>query len=196
MKIVIDNSVEDCKYIDDVIYALCKVNSKYFVYPDNDKEDQYKYPERVFAYELYHQYRTIMQEMPEKYSGLYLNGEQPKSSHVWKGLARITPDMILHKYIDKPDYTGEGQEWLCEIKMLGNPNIIGDLTKIKEKEEVLKFKDYIFMYIGSDIVNFKRKLDDAKFCLNDTICRTICICAVYNDNETSIECKRINNIFK
>ena len=42
MKIVIDNSVEDCKYIDDVIYALCKVNSKYFVYPDNDKEDQYK----------------------------------------------------------------------------------------------------------------------------------------------------------
>lgn len=80
--------------------------------------------------------------------------------------------------------------------MLGNPNIIGDLTKIKEKEEVLKFKDYIFMYIGSDIVNFKRKLDDAKFCLNDTICRTICICAVYNDNETSIECKRINNIFK
>ncbi|MBR6187892.1 MAG: hypothetical protein IKQ59_02890 [Prevotella sp.] len=198
-KLVIENAVEDCKYIDDVICALCGVTSKYVLYPyceNENGEKQYKYPERVFAYEFYHQYRMIMEKNPEKYSGLYLNGEQQKSSQVWKGLAKITPDIVLHKHIDKPDYTGESQKWLCEIKMQGNPNIIDDIKKIKEKEAILKFSDYIFMYIGSNLDNFKNVLNDANLSLTDVLIHTICICAVYSDKETSIACKRLSGILK
>lgn len=198
MKYIVDNSIDDCIYIKDVLCALCNVSIKYVLYPYEDEkkdgEDRYKYPERVFAYEFYHQYRKIMEENPNMYSGLYLNGEQQKSSQIWKGLAKITPDLILHINIDKPDYDGEGQKWLCEIKMLENTAVIDDLKKIKEKESVLKFNDYIFMYIGSDMDNFKRVLNDADLRLNEVLCRTICICAVYSDDDIKIGCKRLSDI--
>ena len=52
------------------------------------------------------------------------------------------------------------------------------------------------MYIGSNVENFKKRLDDGKICLKDTLCSTICICATYNENEIKIECDRLSNILK
>ena len=40
MKYIVDNSINDCMYIEDVLYALCKVSIKYVLYPyDDEKKD-------------------------------------------------------------------------------------------------------------------------------------------------------------
>ena len=75
---IIRNTINDWDFLDDFLRALRKVDSGYYMYPikdDNGKTDR-KYPERVFAYEFYHQYRKIMEGKRDVYSGLYLNGEQ------------------------------------------------------------------------------------------------------------------------
>lgn len=195
MKIVIDNTILDFAYLDDFLCALSKVDKKYVLYTydiDSNDNEKLKYPERVFAYEFYHQYRLIMEDKKTLYNSLYLNGEQPKSSLVWKGLAKITPDLVLHGKIGEEDETGESQKWLCEIKMLGNPNVVNDLEKIKNDECMLKFNDYIFLYVGATLQNLKDKLEGCnKEKLN---CHTICVCAYYDDAGVQITCRRINEI--
>ncbi len=42
--------------------------------------------------------------------------------------------------------------------------------------------------------NFKRVLNDADLRLNEVLCRTICICAVYSDDDIKIGCKRLSDI--
>ena len=179
----------DCEYLDDFLCALSKVNIKYVLYPYGD---DYKYPERVFAYEFYHQYRLIMEEKKEKYEGLFLNGEQPKLSKVWEGLAQITPDLVLHGKVGEKDDTGESQKWLCEIKMISNSQVINDLKKIKKDEAILKFHNYILLYVGATLQNLKDKLEG---CDKEKIDgNTICICAFYDMGGVKITCKRLNEI--
>ena len=131
--ITISSTVKNCPYIKDITNALKKVGQEYVIYIDtegsNKNKNKIKYTERVFAYEFYHRYRCIMERKKEFYKGLYLNGEQPKNGQIWKGLAAITPDLVLHGQINIPDYSGESQKWLCEIKMAGNPKIIDDIKK-------------------------------------------------------------------
>jgi hypothetical protein len=205
----IENTVLDCPYIDDILCALTKVTSDYIIYPcfesnkkkrnkkaENGEENnqKYRYPERVFAYEFYHQYRRIMECKKEKYAKLFLNGEQPKSSRVWEGLSAITPDIVLHGKNKEADYTGKTQKWLCEIKMNGNPKMIEDLKKIKEKEKILKFNDNIFICIGCDLNHFKTLIDEANLKKEDIDERTICIFALYSDKDIEISCKRLSEI--
>lgn len=189
MNIIIDYSMIDCEYLDDFLCALSKVDIKYVLYSIGE---DYKYPERVFAYEFYHQYRLIMEEKKEKYKSLYLNGEQPKSSKVWEGLAQITPDLVLHGNVGEKDDTGESQKWLCEIKMISNSKVEDDLEKIKKDEAILKFQNYILLYVGAKLQNLKNKLegcDKEKFDVN-----TICVCAFYDDDGIQITCKRLFEI--
>lgn len=188
-KIRVDYSMIDCEFLDDFLCALSKVDMKYVLYPF--RED-YKYPERVFAYEFYHQYRLIMEEKKEKYKSLYLNGEQPKSSKVWEGLAQITPDLVLHGKIGEKDDTGKSQKWLCEIKSISNPQIINDLIKIENDETILKFQNYILLYVGATLQNLKDKLEG---CDKDKIDNnTICICAFYDEDGIQITCRRLFEI--
>lgn len=189
IKIIIDYCMTNCEYLDDFLSALSKVDIKYFLYPYGK---EYKYPERVFAYEFYHQYRLIMEEKKEKYKGLYLNGEQSKSSLVWEGLGQITPDLVLHGKMGEKDDTGESQKWLCEIKTISNPQVINDLEKIKKDEAILKFQNYILLYVGATLQNLKVKLegcDKEKIDMN-----TICICAFYDDDGIQITCRRLLEI--
>ena len=189
MKIIIDYSMIDCEYLDDFLCALSHVDKKYVLYQFGD---DYKYPERVFAYEFYHQYRLIMEEKKGKYKDLYLNGEQTKLSKVWEGLAQITPDLVLHGKIGEKDDTGETQKWLCEIKMISNSNVKDDLEKIKRDEGILKFQNYIFLYVGATIKNLKDKLEG---CDKDKIDNnTICICAFYDEDGIQITCRSLFEI--
>ena len=83
MRWKIESTVSDCPYIDDILCALTKVTPDYIIYPcfeSNKKKrnkkagngeganQKYKYPERVFAYEFYHQYRRIMECKKEEYA--------------------------------------------------------------------------------------------------------------------------------
>lgn len=209
MRWKVENTVLDCLYIDDILCALKKVTSDYIIYPcfdsnekkrnnnsgDGVKFDQkYRYPERVFAYEFYHQYRRVMECKKEEYADLFLNGEQPKSSQIWKGLSAITPDIVLHGKSKEADYTGKTQKWLCEIKMNGNPKMIEDLKKIKNKEKILKFNDYVFICIGCDINHFKTIIKDKNLKREEVDEHTICILVLYNDKEIKISSKRLSEI--
>jgi hypothetical protein len=195
------NDVKKSSYLDDILKALSNVRTEYMVYysPDLNKGNKsyYKYTERMFAYELYHQYRIIMQRKKKKYAGLYLNGEQQKSSQGWKGLKKITPDIVLHGMIDKPDYSGFSQKWLCEIKMFTNPEIVKDLTKIKNKASILRFQDYFFIFVGGNDNDLKIECRNKHIKVNDVFNDTICICIDIIDsknNDFNIICKRISNI--
>ena len=81
---IIINDVKRSPYLGDILEALSNVRTEYMVYcsPGSKigNKSYYKYTERIFAYELYHQYRCIMQRKKKKYAGLYLNGEQQKCS--------------------------------------------------------------------------------------------------------------------
>lgn len=198
---IIINDVKRSPYLGDILEALSNVRTEYMVYcsPGSKigNKSYYKYTERIFAYELYHQYRCIMQRKKKKYAGLYLNGEQQKCSQGWKGLKRITPDIVLHGMIDKPDYSGFSQKWLCEIKMCTNPEIVSDLAKIKNKASKLKFQDYFFIFVGGDDDNLKREWQNKYIKIDDVFNDTICICIDIIDsknNDFNIICKRISNI--
>ena len=184
MKFQINNSVTDCPYIDDILFALKNVDSKYALYPYDknvDGTDKCKYPERVFAYEFYHQYRRIMECKKECYCNLYLNGEQPKSSQIWKGLATITPDLVLHGKINEADHSSTTQKWLCEIKMNENLKLTDDLIKKKKKESVLLFQDYILLCVGITKDILISRIDKKELTTKNVDVRTICICVDYGE---------------
>ena len=88
---------EQFKYVNDFIAALQEVDERYYTYTTTDGLK--KYPERVFAYELYHQFRKIMEVKSSDYCGVYLNGEQTKSKEVVPNLERFAPDLVLHRCV-------------------------------------------------------------------------------------------------
>ena len=179
-----------CLHIDDFICALLNIDEIYYTYTTQKQET--KYPERVFAYELYHQFRKIMEKNPKKYQGVYLNGEQQKSRQVVEDLERCAPDLVLHKCIYEVD--PDKQLWLCEIKMKGNPKVMSDLNKFSKMDK-LKFQCYVFLYAD---VKFAEMVDEIrKIKINKSLSpyeKTICISA-YNYNGTKqIHCHTLKEI--
>ncbi len=153
-------------------WSLHKVSSD-----GNTTDYQESYCERVFAYELYHQIRLIMEpelgKIIDRYNHLLLNGEQVKSDcffkHLFEGLSklcekykddgnnRIIPDLVLHKDLGSID---EGNQlYLVEIKMGQNQNALDDLVKLTFlKESNLGFHFYIFIYVGKTLDTLKEEI--------------------------------------
>lgn len=190
-------SIDDWDYKDDFLKALCNVDRGYYMYPikdDNGKTDR-KYPERVFAYEFYHQYRKFMEDKQDIYSGLYLNGEQTKDRKVADYIGDFTPDMVLHSRLDGM-YDGS-QKWLCEIKMIESGNPLSDIEKFRKMDK-LCFDEYIFLYAGSCLPNLLLKIHNK--IKKGRISREydgncICICSFYSiTSKLHIECHRLNTL--
>lgn len=171
-------------YLEDLCYALEEVSPEYkkWILYNTDasgevKETQESYCERVFAYELYHQLRLIMEpcrsHVEERYRELILNGEQVKLdnfyTHLFEGLSKLSekfkkegenkiiPDLVLHKNIGTIDK--DGQIYLVEIKMGENTNALDDLEKLTllTKSE-LNFHFYIFVYVDKSIDELKEMI--------------------------------------
>jgi|GEM_PF-2373216 len=173
----------DFQYLNDIITALEKVDPKYFSWykhkPANDgtisEVIKKSNEERVFAYELYHQIRKIMdtEPIPDRYIGVHLNGEAIKDDNffttLYKGLStlydsiktdicnRKMPDLVLHK--DPGSIKKEGQIYLAEIKMGDNAKALNDLLKLTMFENSgLNFDLYIFIYVGKSTDELKNEL--------------------------------------
>ena len=191
---IIRNTINDWDFLDDFLRALRKVDSGYYMYPikdDNGKTDR-KYPERVFAYEFYHQYRKIMEGKRDVYSGLYLNGEQTKERKVANYIGDFTPDLVLHSRLD--GMCEGSQKWLCEIKMIGSGNPLSDIEKFSKMEK-LNFDEYIFLYAGSCLPNLLLKIQN-KIKIGEISRESdgncICICSYYGKtSKLHIECHRL-----
>lgn len=196
---------QDKEYIEDILTALNSVNSIYYTWY-NHKIDNTDYPseayqkaycERVFAYELYHQIRKIMDANPAlaRYKDVYLNGETIKDNKFFKDIydgleelnpkfnaknSKSIPDLVLHKDLGSTE--AEGQIYLAEIKMKDNKNALIDLEKLTlfEKSK-LNFTFYIFIYAGKNVEEFKEDLSKIETStLSENI---VCICAKYGESQ-------------
>lgn len=193
---IINSTVNDWEFMDDFLLSLCKVDRGYYMYSikdGNGKTDR-KYPERIFAYEFYHQYRKVM-ENKNYYCGLFLNGEQRKDYQVADYIGDFAPDLVLHSRLDF--ILEGGQKWLCEIKMMDSVNPLSDIVKFREMETLL-FDNYIFLYAGSCFANFLLKIN---YKLNKGIINKesdgscICICSYYGrTSKLHIECHRLSTL--
>lgn len=188
------NSTIEWDYEKDFLLALCNVDSGYYMYSveNSNKTKDKVYPERIFAYEFYHQYRKRMDQRRDFYEGKYLNGEQKKNRHVENYIGDYTPDLILHKKLD--GMPPESQLWLCEIKMVESHDPLSDIEKFKKMDK-LSFNDYVFLYAGSCLPNLLlrlyKKIKNGKISKeSDGNC--ICICSYYSKtSKLYIECHRL-----
>lgn len=192
MKLEIVSSVnkEDCPYIEDFLNAIESVGKLYYHFKHGDGEE--KYPERIFAYEVYHQFRKIMEQPHSSYEGIYLNGEQLKLPEYAEIARKCTPDLILHRNLISTE--NEDQLFICEIKMNGNNEAMSDLEKFNEMAG-LNFQHYIFLYGGvlfKDMYDQIRETDIAKD--SDAYNKTICISAYYENGIKQIHCHTLKEI--
>lgn len=147
------NLKDEKDYFIRFIEALSNVDESYLKYETYKFEGELLVPvikraERVFAYELYHQYRLIMPNAPY----YVLNAEVFKDNKIFQSedIQSCYPDLVLHRDIGHID---EGtQYFLCEIKMSSNSQLVNDLSKLTKlaKFTNLSFEYYIFLCIGLD----------------------------------------------
>lgn len=196
----------DGEYLEDIKYALKNVDSIYYRWTKHkigetefpSEEIGNAYCERVFAYELYHQIRKIMDTNPtlERYQGVYLNGETIKDNGFYTDLFdgifkydsrfkegkynKRTPDMVLHR--DLGSIEEEGQIYIVEIKMAENENALDDLKKLTAlRNSKLNFTFYIFLYAGKNIKEFYDEL--SKIDTSDIAKDIVCICSKFGNSE-------------
>ena len=161
------------KHVQMLVRALSNVSDDYIGYDVNKNDKKtIKYAERVFAYELYHQFRSLMGTD----CGYYLNAEIKKDSKIleWERNKDCYPDLVLHGspiHIDP-----QTQYFLCEIKMDYNNLKLDDLDKLaKLFDSNLHFQNYISLFIGISKEDLEKKIRNQKKKrkLND---KTLCIC--------------------
>lgn len=125
--------------------------------------------ERVFAYELYHQWSIIIDKMNHKIPNddkhYIINAETGKDMEKFvKNPCKATcyPDMILHKSIDKPD----GQALVCEIKRndrLTKGGLKNDIEKLKtfacESQNKYCFHFGVFLLVGGNLDSIFEKMN-------------------------------------
>lgn len=168
------------EHLQRLIEAIKLVKSNYECYVTKTSNDEkiIKRAERVYAYELYHQYRTLMKK--DNIKDCYLNGEIYKDANIFNAIDghNCYPDLVLHKAFDKIDE--ESQYFLCEIKMANNQNLINDLDKLtKLSQSKLNFNYYIFLCVGITKIKFMDKLKNKN--IGDYDENIVCIC-VDNSN--------------
>ncbi len=191
------NSTIKWDYAKDFLLALCNVDSGYYMYSmeNSNKTKDKVYPERIFAYEFYHQYGKRMEQRRDFYEGKYLNGEQTKNRHVDNYIGDYTPDLILHKKLD--GMPPESQLWLCEIKMMESNDPLSDIEKFGKMKN-LQFDDFVFLYAGSTLENLLLKVYNKL--RNGRIYKKkdgnrICICSYFEENnKLLVECHRLNEL--
>ncbi|MBW4872190.1 hypothetical protein KZY59_11740 [Prevotella buccae] len=166
---LLDNNIKLLKHAKHLTYllkAISKVNYWKYVAPleyeeDVDEAISKPFTERAFAYELYHQWRNILEEEQEK--ELILNGELSKKVSIFKGLSEIIkqeednnkdhifPDLILHE-----GFNPEQQVFVCEIKKevpLNDSKVFYDLYKLcfLTNCDNYKFEYGIFIVVGKKL---------------------------------------------
>jgi|SRR5690554_571174 len=165
-------------YLKHLVAAFYLVDEKYFSnnaysgnwreYDDKSKKEYVQFVERVFAYELYYQFRKIMEALPTNYKDLVLNGEISKNGfkNIYKSNT-IFPDLVLHK--------SQGclinQELFIEIKtspLINEESLENDIGKlIIAVGETLKYKNAVFVCINynykSLLENIQQKIKKANY---------------------------------
>lgn len=145
--------------------SVLKVKTLYYSFGGKNKSRL----ERIFAYELYHQWSKIIEEKyPEDNLGnreYLINAETGKNIKCFdkNKIGNKYPDMVLHKSMDEP--TDQGI--VCEFKRIDNFRIDSfrnDLEKLEEfvcgKENEYKFRYGFFLLINGTITSLLKKIEE------------------------------------
>lgn len=182
-----------------LLQALAQVDKKYLSYADtnanaDDRKDQINQLERVFAYELYHQWSLLKDDI------LVLNGEIDK---LWNDKTWY-PDLVLHGGQD--DF--ENNKIVVEIKrecmVKGKPEaILDDLEKLSlfleivdKESEFRKYRNYelaVFILLKGDLNEISEALKNdkaTKKVINDNV-----VCMSYNEKR-EIRISRLSDLKK
>jgi len=143
------NQVDDReKYFIDFLIALIRVESYYLIWPYGIND--FQIGERVFAYELYHQWRKTSEEVD--YQNLIINGELRKDGSIYghSNIGQVYPDLILHEQQNNMNQ----QRIACEIKTSkaikhknGQKQFKKDIIKLSSYHRELRFDYCIFLQI-------------------------------------------------
>lgn len=182
-----------------LLQALAQVDKKYLSYADtnanaDDRKDQINQLERVFAYELYHQWSLLKDDI------LVLNGEIDK---LWNDKTWY-PDLVLHGGQD--DF--ENNKIVVEIKrecmVKGKPEaILDDLEKlslfleiVNKESDFRKYRNYelaVFILLKGDLNEISEALKNdkaTKKVINDNV-----VCMSYNEKR-EIRISRLSDLKK
>lgn len=176
-----------------LLQAIVQVDKRYLSYADTNanadsRADQIDQLERVFAYELYHQWSKL------KDDSLVLNGEIDK---IWNEDV-CYPDMVLHGGQNDPYNNKIVVEIKRECMVKGKPHsILDDLEKlskfletVKKDNQYKKYRNYefaVFILLKGELNEITKALKDenaSKKVLNENV-----ICMSYNEKrEIKIAC--------
>ena len=143
----------DLTYLIDFCEAIEKVKPDYY---KTEYRNRMQYLERVFAYELYHQFR-IKTEGRREYAGLRFDAELEKDN--WHGNwvnfgididhipPNFSPDIVLHQSQDEHQHN---QKLIVEIKsaMKTSTEIQKDIVKLYNYVINLHFESAVFLIFG------------------------------------------------
>ena len=168
-----------------LIQAISQVDETYLSYADTNanadgREDQIIQLERIFAYELYHQWSLLKDEK------LILNGEVDK---LWNK-ETCYPDLVLHGGQDNPNDNKIVVEIKRECMVKRKPKaILDDLEKLSDfletveiDNQIKKYRNYdyaVFLLLKGELNEITKALKSKKATdknLNDNI-----ICMSYNE---------------
>lgn len=193
----VDESSKDSKLLLNrdvltLLQAVANVEKGYLSYADSnantEDEDIIIQIERVFAYELYHQWSLLKDE------NLILNGEIGKI-YVKDN---CYPDLVLHGGQNDPNNNKIVVEIKRECMVKGKPDVILDdleklsffLESLDKKEQQIKFRNYenaVFILLKGKLGEISEALKDEKASerkISDSI-----ICITYNEKkDISISC--------
>lgn len=169
-------------YLNDLKMAFDKVNkgsySQYALQyvPEEGEIGSLKKQEieRVFSYELYFEWRKIIEKETIRYKNLQLNGEVSKPHLLYLqeniefddfGLHNYSPnkfsfvpDLTLHKSQESINY--EDQIMVIEIKTDRNPSIY-DIGKLLNLVDRYNFQSGVFLTINNSIEELKTNIIDS-----------------------------------
>lgn len=159
-------------FVNDFAEAIIRVEEKYCEWAYNNLYYNQK-TERVFAYELYHQFKTLT-VIDDKYRNLRLDAEIDKSvnepiencvleiENIIQ--TRFSPDLVIH--LEQRNNQVENQKLIIELKTKrlygnrGNLEIKKTVLKLNHYLRVLNFQYAIFLSVNTDFNQLIGKLKE------------------------------------
>lgn len=154
-------------YINDIAEAIIRVDEKYCHWIYNQRTNPNQMTERVFAYELFHQFRQITNSNPD-YFELRFDGEIDKLLHgdtvevcgikedvnldINSTQTYFSPDLVIHH--SQNDRTCCNQKAIIEIKTgyVSDSELAKTIIKLNHYIRVLHFQYAVFITVNTDFI--------------------------------------------
>jgi UDP-N-acetylenolpyruvoylglucosamine reductase len=190
------------RYLNDLANATKRVKQKYCEWSYKDDIQQ---AERVFCYELYFQFRRIINKK-RYYSKARLDGEITKTlvttpmfgcgSDFRKDQSVFTPDLVIH--FAQESRTIENQKLIIEVKTkgIGDPELTETIVKLNHYLVILNFQYAAFISVNTE---FEELIAQIRHCFpnprgtewENNFKRIL----VYNYNDQKLKINRLFDLF-